>query len=152
MTLPPVPLAASATEGGTPLWLAVAQHWSMASLPALLLWLGVAAAVATPLAWRLQRSTPNQHLPPVVPGTAARVWVLLAASLWGMLAWQVTHAGVITRFDSALAQHLGLHAQPALLRLWGTISHLADRPVQWGAGALGTALLLWRRQPALAAG
>ncbi len=144
--------AGSAMEAGTPFWLAVAQHWGMAPLPALLLWLGVAAALAAPLAWRLQRSTPSQYPPPVLPGTATRIWMLLAAGLWGTLAWQVTHAGAITRFDSALAQQLGLHAQPALLRLWGTISHLADRPVQWGAGALGAALLLWRRQPALAAG
>lgn len=133
-------------------WTSVALQWGQAPGMVFILWLLLVAATALPLCAFMQRDSAIRSPLHAPLGSAAIVWMVLAATLWSALAWQVTHDGPVTRLDTALAHTLSLHVHPALLTLFGTVSHLADTPVLTAACIVGAVLLAWRGERKMAAG
>lgn len=147
------PLTLHPAASGNARWIIdLAQAWGSRPAPALAIWLLLVGGTAFSLSWTLQRdATINRPLnAPLRRG--AVLWMLVATALWLVLAWEVSHDDLINRLDVALAHQLSLHVPPALLHMFGTISHLADTPVLTVACVLGAILLWLGRSPVLAIG
>ena len=133
-------------------WTFVAVQWGQAPGAGFVLWLLTVAATTLPLCTFMQRNSAIRRPLQAPLGHSAIAWMLLAATLWSTLAWQVAHGGPVTRLDTALAHTLSLHVPPALLAFFGTVSHLADTPVLTIACIVGAVALIWRGERQMAAG
>ena len=148
----PIPASPDALATQSAFWTSVAQHWGQAPGTVFVLWLLTVAAIALPLGSYMQRDSAIRR-PLYAPlGNPASAWMLLAATLWAALAWQVAHNGPVTRLDTTLAHTLSLHVHPALLHLFGSVSHLADTPVLTAACIAGTLFWFWRKKWPMAIG
>jgi membrane-associated phospholipid phosphatase len=76
--------------------------------------------------------------------------VAAAAAVFVAMAGALDARDAVGRFDVALAQALRLHLSPATLRVFAGITHLGDERTLTALCIVVAAVLLWRRQRALA--
>jgi undecaprenyl-diphosphatase len=78
---------------------------------------------------------------------------LMALLLFGLLAWNMTEEGRLTHWDEPLARDLERHAEenPVLLTVLRFFTDLGGIPAMVILTAVGSVILLWRRQRLAAA-